>query len=95
MFSWLKRLKKKELAMVNGEIKIPRGTKIDIEGLVNDGMIVDKNEYRFNDLPKEVGAYVLGKGCSTVSFHFQHKPFIIHRWFMFLLLGFKWVDNDN
>jgi len=44
---------------------------------------------------KFVGAYVLGKGESTVGFHFKHKPFIVHRFFMWLCLGFRWEDEKE
>jgi hypothetical protein len=49
----------------------------------------------FNDstIPDYKGVYQLGKGNSTFNISFQHKPFFIHRWFMRLLLGFKWVDK--
>jgi hypothetical protein len=38
------------------------------------------------------GCYTLGKEDSTFSILLKHKPFIFHRIFMKLFLGFKWED---
>lgn len=43
--------------------------------------------------PEYKGKYCLG-GETGVCFYFEKKPFFIHRWFMRLLLGFKWYNNE-
>lgn len=40
-----------------------------------------------------VGGYKLGEDPCTVQFNFTKKPKWIHRKFMKLCLGFKWIDN--
>lgn len=41
------------------------------------------------------GCYTLGKGDSRWSICFKHKPFIFHRLFMKILLGFKWENRKS
>lgn len=39
-----------------------------------------------------VGYFEFGKGVSVLKLFFAHKPYFIHRFFMKILLGFKWVN---
>lgn len=42
-------------------------------------------------IPEYVGKYSIGE-LKELSFCFSHKPCWVHRFFMNLLLGWKWED---
>lgn len=44
-----------------------------------------------NYIPEYVGKYSIGE-LKELSFCFSHKPCWVHRFFMNLLLGWKWED---
>ena len=50
---------------------------------------------KISKIPSAVGRYRIGKDDSSVGFYFEHKPFIIHRFFMRVCLGFRWEDLED
>lgn len=46
-------------------------------------------------IPKYVGAYEIGNTYHKFSFALTYKPNFIHRFFMKLLLDFRWIDYKN
>lgn len=56
--------------------------------------MIEKKRIRILHLNyKYVGGYLIGEGDCSYMFMFKKKPKAVHRFFMRLLLCFKWVDE--
>lgn len=52
----------------------------------------DSEGYTFK-VQKRVGGYYLG-GKMGIGIMLEEKPIFIHRYFMKILLGWEWLDED-